>query len=92
MSEELVDNVAHSRYEFSADGALAFLDYRRSPGVIALTHAQVPSALEGRGIGSRMVREVLDAVRASGDKVVPACSFVAAFMRRHPEYNDLLAP
>jgi len=91
MSQELVDNTAKSRYEFSAEGALSFIDYRRSPGVIALTHAEVPSQLEGRGIGSRMARAVLDAIRATGDKVLPQCSFVAAFIRRHPEYQDMVA-
>ncbi len=91
MAPELTDNTARSRYEYAADGAVSFIDYRRSPGVVALTHAEVPPALEGRGVGSRMVRAVLDAIRPSGDKVVPACSFVAAFIRRHPEYQDLVA-
>ena len=91
MSQELVDNRARSRYEFNSDGAVSFIDYRRAPGVIALTHAEVPPALEGRGIGSRMVRAVLDDVRAHGERVIAKCSFVAAFIRRHGEYQDMLA-
>ena len=91
MAQELTDNTARSRYEYAAEGAVSFIDYRRSAGVIALTHAEVPPQLEGRGIGSRMARAVLDAIRAKGEKVIPQCSFVAAFIRRHPEYQDLVA-
>jgi uncharacterized protein len=91
MSQELTDNTDRSRYEYSAEGAISFIDYRRSSGVVALTHAEVPRELEGRGVGSRMARAVLDAIRARGEKVIPQCSFVAAFIRRHPEYQDLVA-
>jgi len=51
----------------------------------------VPRVLEGRGIGSKLVRATLDQVRSEGLKVVPRCSFVRAYMERHPEYADLLA-
>jgi hypothetical protein len=50
----------------------------------------VPPVLRGQGIASRLTRGVLEAARAQGLKVVPGCSFVAAFMGRHPEFNDLL--
>jgi hypothetical protein len=91
MAPEVTDNVAQSRYEYVADGAMSFIEYRRSPGVIVLTYAKVPPHLEGRGLGARMVRAVLDAIRIRGEKVVPQCSFVAAFIRRHPEYQDMVA-
>jgi uncharacterized protein len=52
------------------------------------THTEVPPADEGKGIGARLVRAALDDARQRGFKIVPACSFVAAFIRRHPEYND----
>ena len=53
-------------------------------------HTEVPAALRGQGIASRLTRGVLETARAQGLKVVPRCSFVAAFMSRHPEFNDLL--
>ena len=87
----VVDNTARSRFEFVVDGQTAFIDYRRTRGVIALTHAEVPPEIEGRGVGTQMAREVLDAIRASGEKVIPQCSFVEAFIRRNPEYQDLLS-
>jgi len=86
----VIDNVSDNRFEMAVDGQTAFLTYRRNGGVIVLNHAEVPRALEGRGVGSDLVRATLDAVRAEGLKVVPRCSFVAAFIRRHPEYADLL--
>ena len=75
----------------ASGGAVAFVEYRRDDGLIVLTHTQVPEALSGKGVGSKLVRGVLDALRAEGAKVVPPCGFVAAFVERHPEYRDLLA-
>jgi predicted GNAT family acetyltransferase len=74
------------------DGALlGFAEYRRSPGVVVFTHTEVDAPREGRGIGSTLVREALDAVRAAGDRVVPQCPFVRRFVDEHPEYAGLLA-
>ena len=60
-------------------------------GRIALLHTEVPDALSGQGIGSKLVRATLEAFRREGVKVVPRCEFVAAYVARHPEYRDLLA-
>jgi hypothetical protein len=92
VSREITDNTARRRYELDIDGATAFVNYRRSAGVISLLHAEVPPALEGRGIGSEMARAVLEAARANGEKVVPACSFIADFIAKNPEFQDLVAP
>ena len=76
----------------ASGGAVAFVEYERTGGGrIALLHTEVPEALSGRGGGSKLVRGVLDALRAEGSKVVPRCGFVAAYVERHPEYRDLLA-
>jgi len=89
---ELSDNASARRFEMPVDGHVAFVTYRRDAnGVISLDHAEVPSALEGKGVGSRLVRATLDHVRGEGLKVVPRCSFVRAYIERHPEYADLLA-
>lgn len=87
----VVDNTARSRFEYEVEGRTAFISYRRAGDVLSLTHAEVPVELEGRGVGSSMVRGTLDLIRQRDEKVVPACSFVAAFIQRHAEYQDLLA-
>jgi predicted GNAT family acetyltransferase len=90
MSETVRNNTAHHRFELCADGHTAFAYYRMEPGVITFTHTEVPQELSGQGIGSRLVRGALDMARAQGLKVVPQCPFVAAYMGKHPEFNDLL--
>lgn len=92
MNPEIRDNPARHRYEMEVDGVTAYVLYRRKPGVITFIHTEVPQALAGKGIGSRLARHVLESARAGGLKVVPACPFIAAWMKRHPEYDDLLAP
>ncbi len=88
----VIDNPDRHRFEMSVDDQIAFVIYRRAPGVVTLTHAEVPSALEGRGVGGELVAATLDALRAEGVKVIPRCSFVAAYMRRHAaRYADMVA-
>lgn len=84
------DNPATSRFEMTGDST-AFVEYRRAGGQIVLAHTEVPEVLSGQGVGSKLVRGTLEAVRAEGLKVVPRCGFVAAYIERHPEYRDLLA-
>ena len=92
MSNAVRDNSARNRYELELDGGIAFLTYSRSAGVVTLLHAEVPPALEGRGYGSKLVRGTLELVRREGGKVIPRCPFVAAVIRGHPEYRDLVVP
>lgn len=91
MSENLTDNVASSRFELGADGARGFIDYRRTGAILRLNHAEVPAALAGHGLGTRLVRETLDLIRSRGERIVPVCPFIKAFLRRHPAYADLSA-
>ena len=85
------DNTRASRYEMEAGGDLAFIDYRRDGNVVTMLHAEVPEALQGRGIGSQLAQGVLDLARAQGLKVIPRCPFIAAYIGRHPRYQDLVA-
>lgn len=87
----VTDNPVKNRFEMPVEGLIAFVAYRRADGVIYLNHAEVPSELEGRGVGSELARATLDHVRAEGLKVVPRCGFIAAFIRRNPAYVDLVA-
>ena len=87
---EVTHDSAASRFQVVVDGQLAACDYRRSGDVVALTHTEVPVALEGRGIAAALVRRALDWARGEGLRVEPRCSYVAVYMQRHPETQDLL--
>jgi uncharacterized protein len=87
---EVRNNTAQNRFELDVDGEQAVAYYRMAPGVITFIHTEVPQALSGQGIGTKLIRGALEIVRAQGLKVVPQCPFVSAFMGKHPEYNDLL--
>jgi predicted GNAT family acetyltransferase len=57
---------------------------------VIFTHTEVLPAFEGRGVGSALAKGALDAVRAEGSSVEPRCPFIAAYIRRHPAYADLV--
>jgi uncharacterized protein len=90
MSEGVRNDTALNRFELEVDGQLAVAYYRMTPGVITFVHTEVPQALSGRGVATKLIRGALEMVRAQGLEVVPQCPFVSAFMGKHPEYNDLL--
>lgn len=92
-SAEIVvqDNPGELRYELLVGGEVAGeLLYRRSPDVVALVHTEVSPSLEGQGLGARLVTGALDDIRARGLHAVPICPFVRAYIRRHPDYGDLV--
>ncbi len=91
MSETVTDNVAGNRFELGAGGESGFIDYRRSGSVLYLNHAEVPASLAGHGRGTRLVRGALDLIRSRGERMVPVCPFIKAFLRRNPDYEDLSA-
>jgi hypothetical protein len=91
MTGAVRDNAAKHRFELAVDSYTAHLYYRLEPGVITMMHTEVPPAIGGQGVGSTLVRGALEASRANGLKVVATCSFVAAYMGKHPEFNDLVA-
>lgn len=84
-------NVAQHRFEARIEGTVAHCDYRLDGTVLRLVHTEVPAALEGRGIAAGLVAAALAWARAEGFSVIPACSYVRAYVRRHPEASDLLA-
>jgi predicted GNAT family acetyltransferase len=85
------DNPARHRFELDVDGVIAFSEYSRKPGVVTFIHTLVPDELGGKGVGSKLARGALDLVRARGEKVIAKCPFIAAFIKKHAEYQDLLA-
>ena len=79
------------RFQTRIDGRLCWADYRLDGGRMQMIDTQVHPALQGRGVAGRLVQAALDHARASGLKVVPLCSYVRVYMRRHPQTQDLLA-
>ena len=90
-SVQVTDNAANTRFEARIGDEVAVNPYRLDGKTITFTGTVVPEALRGRGIGETLVRAGLDAARERGLKVVPQCGFVAAFIEKHDEYQDLLA-
>lgn len=87
----VADAPEHKRFEVTVDGELAgFLVYRSRKGLLALIHTEVEERFGGRGLGGRLARFALDEARAQGLAVLPFCPFVNEWMKRHPEYVDLV--
>ena len=82
---------AASRFEAPVGGGRAVCVYRLHDGVMNLTHTEVPRSSQGHGVAAALVHEALAWARREGHRVRPLCSYVAAYMRRHPETRDLLA-
>ncbi len=88
---EIVHNPAARRFEAVVAKLLCRCDYRMHGNTIMLVHTEVPPQLEGRGIASRLVRAAFEHARANSLDVLPVCSYVSAWTRRHPEVEPLLA-
>ena len=86
------DNPDAGRFEAAVGEALAVAEYRLSSGILIFTHTEVPKSLEGQGVGGALVRGALEQAREKGHQVAPMCPFVAGWIRRHREYEDLVHP
>ncbi len=83
--------VAEHRFELGPGERPSVADYRLADGRMILTHTFVPPELRDKGVAERLVTAALEHARAEGLKVVPQCSYVETFLRRHPEFADLRA-
>jgi len=88
---EVTHNAARRRFEATVDRLLCRCDYRMHGSTMMLVHTEVPPQLEGRGFASMLVRAAFDYARENGLEVLPVCSYVSAWVRRHPEVEPLLA-
>jgi predicted GNAT family acetyltransferase len=88
----VVDNPDRERFELrDGDEVIGFSQYKRRGGLIAFIHTEIDSDQEGEGLGSRLISEALDAVRAEGLRVLPFCPFVRAYIEKHPHpYLELV--
>ncbi|WP_394763870.1 GNAT family N-acetyltransferase [Phenylobacterium sp.] len=88
----VVRNDATHRFEVSLDGETAFAEYHPHEGYITLPHTVVPPAFEGKGVGSALARAALSYAREQGLTVKPSCAFIAGYIGKHPEWQDLVHP
>jgi uncharacterized protein len=89
---QVLHNAAEARFELRVGDALCQVNYRRTGCKLVIYSTAVPPALEGRGLAALLTRAALDFARSEMLQVEPCCSYTAAFLRKHPEYADLLAP
>ncbi|MGB6020638.1 MAG: GNAT family N-acetyltransferase [Sulfurimonadaceae bacterium] len=86
----LVHNEAECQYEYHIEGHLARLVYEEDNGVLHLTQTLVPKELGGRGIAGALVKDVFEDIERRSLKMKPACSYIVAYVEKHPEYEKLL--
>lgn len=88
----VIDNADRHRFELEEDGEIAFADYRLQGDTVVLPHVEAPPALRGTGAAARLMEGALSIIRGRGQRVTPLCSYADAYIRRHREWQDLLAP
>lgn len=85
------DNPGLQRFELRKDGSIAAVaEYQLDGSTLRFLHTNVEPAFEGRGLGSRLAKAALDEVRRRGLKALPQCPFIAGYIGKHPEYQDLV--
>lgn len=89
-NHDIHHNPEQRRFETSIDNLLCVIDYRLDGNTLTLPHVGVAKALEGRGIAGELTRTALDWARAENYRVVAVCPYVQAWLKRHPEYQDLV--
>lgn len=89
---QITNNEALGQFEANVRGFLAVAEYRRVKDRIIFTHTEVPRELEGNGIASILAKTALDFAKEEGLTVLPICPFIAGYIRRHPEYRELVLP
>ena len=90
MSYTLIDNSDKKQYEFQLSEHTPHIEYIKAKEKIYLTHTEVPMALEGQGIGTELVRQVLEDIKKKELTLVPLCPFVAAYIKKHPQWRELV--
>jgi len=87
---ELVHDTKRERFEMHVGDELAFIEYKKSPTAIFVMHTEVTPELEGKGAATAIIEKVLDYIEHTNLKLVPLCPLVAAYIKRHPEWNKIV--
>jgi predicted GNAT family acetyltransferase len=89
---EVTNNTEAHRFEVNLEGETAFAEYRLKPGQIILPHTVVPPAFAGKGVAGALAIAAFGYARAEGLKVIPTCPFMSAWVKKHPEQQDIVDP
>jgi predicted GNAT family acetyltransferase len=88
---EVKFNEELSQFEMDFDGKKALVGFKKeTDGTLNLVHTEVPPEFEGKGVGSQLVKQTLEQIKTTNKKIIPSCPFVAAYIKRHPEYESLV--
>ena len=91
MDNPIQHDAKARRFNTVVDGVTGYVEYELAGDVMTITHTIVPPAIGGRGIAAALMKAALEHARNQGFKVDPECSYADAWIRRHPEYEDLRA-
>lgn len=86
----LIDNVEAKEFQFRIGESIARIEYIKAKEKIYLTHTEVPRDYEGKGVGSELIKQALENIKARDLTLVPLCPFVAMYIKRHPEWKTLV--
>ncbi len=89
-SLEVRHNVAAHRFEVPLAEKIGLIIYQKEGDIYTLFHTEVPPEYQGQGVADHLTRFALDTIQAEGGRVVPSCSFISAFIRRHRQYAALV--
>jgi len=92
MNTNFSINETKRRFELEVDGHIAFIDYiLNNENMMFLTHTEVPPALGGKGVGTKIVEQALEYIKEKSYSLAPLCPFVAKYLRIHPEWQSIMA-
>lgn len=89
MELAIIHNTDKHRFETTVDNITAFVEYNLFNNGINYTHTEVPTGLEGKGIGSALAKHVLEYAKENKLRIMPLCPFIKAYIDRHPEYASI---
>jgi predicted GNAT family acetyltransferase len=85
-------NTVANRLELEVEGYTAFIDYKLTHQKLFLIHTEVPKGLAGKGVGNAIVEKALQYAKDNNYKIIPICKFVQAYIKKHPEWNEIVSP
>lgn len=86
-------NPEKRRFELELENHIAFAEFiTNNDNIVFVTHTEVPSELEGKGVGSHLISLVLNWIKENGYTLAPLCPFTAAYVKRHPKCKEILSP